>query len=610
MVAMMHPGEPYNNERDRIEAVLDAMWPFVAGTYTAGEDGSVWYVLDEAGSAVRHSDNPSAKMIPFVYYTGACEEARICSILWPIRNLSCGETVTRDFLPRNLPEGDDAASLLRQARLCAFEPVPPELKERCRAELAAWRQSLAAWGEQGNAERGVGRNAAAVDAEERNADRLPSMARPDGTPLKVFSELPYVAAELTRPEFEMVDDAGAADIIWASRAVDAAFKAAVGGLKPGCVVSQFPYEGAIVLKHHLASTVAREFGDRGFARQIPATYTLPSQLLAFMADFWERAEREGSPNFWVLKPCDLARSKGTVVCGNLAQALRQLDLGPRVVQSYVAAPLLFRGRKVDLRVVALLRSARPLELYAYDRFWPRVAARPYDCSSATALADQRVSLTAMHLLNGGDGGGGGGGGGGDGDGGGNDGDDRGDGGCSSSRVSGAEGKSGFHHHVDETEFVAEIEATHPGVCWADVMRAIHAIIRAVFVAAARQQPGMASAESRAIYGCDIILTEDLEPRLLEVHSRFSFCLRCKLFMAQSVWVSEAPMLFFSKQLSGWRPLQQLRHIGRVGQLERSLFGGRIPIRDLLLHFLAGIRSVFPFYDSPSRFGRLASVRAT
>ena len=42
------------------------------------------------------------------------------------------------------------------------------------------------------------------------------------------------------------------------------------------------------------------------------------------------------------------------------------------------------------------------------------------------------------------------------------------------------------------------------------------IIASVFRAAARQQPGMACPRARAMYGCDVMVTEDLEPRLLEV----------------------------------------------------------------------------------------------
>lgn len=45
------------------------------------------------------------------------------------------------------------------------------------------------------------------------------------------------------------------------------------------------------------------------------------------------------------------------------------------------------------------------------------------------------------------------------------------------------------------------------------------MILKVFKAAARQQPGLDCPRARAMYGCDVMVTEDLEPRLLEV----TFC---------------------------------------------------------------------------------------
>lgn len=42
------------------------------------------------------------------------------------------------------------------------------------------------------------------------------------------------------------------------------------------------------------------------------------------------------------------------------------------------------------------------------------------------------------------------------------------------------------------------------------------MILSVFRAAARQQPGMRNGSARAMYGCDVMVTAALEPRLLEV----------------------------------------------------------------------------------------------
>ncbi|CAN0516226.1 unnamed protein product, partial [Ectocarpus sp. 8 AP-2014] len=93
-------------------------------------------------------------------------------------------------------------------------------------------------------------------------------------PLSVWTDLPYLwdgETGLTRPEFRVLDCGLAAaaaasprdaDIVWASSSIDPKFQAAMGGLRPGQLVNQFPYEAALVVKSHLARTIQREFGSR------------------------------------------------------------------------------------------------------------------------------------------------------------------------------------------------------------------------------------------------------------------------------------------------------------------------------------------------------------
>lgn len=70
----------------------------------------------------------------------------------------------------------------------------------------------------------------------------------------------------------------------------------------------------------------------------------------------------------------------------------------QVAQLYLSRPLLWKGRKFDIRVVALLVSSIPLELYVHNCYWPRVAERPHETERAASLEDPRVSLTATHLV--------------------------------------------------------------------------------------------------------------------------------------------------------------------------------------------------------------------
>lgn len=70
----------------------------------------------------------------------------------------------------------------------------------------------------------------------------------------------------------------------------------------------------------------------------------------------------------------------------------------QVAQLYLSRPLLWKGRKFDLRIVALLVSTKPLELYVHNCYWPRVAERPHETEREASLEDPRVCLTATHLI--------------------------------------------------------------------------------------------------------------------------------------------------------------------------------------------------------------------
>lgn len=53
---------------------------------SAEERVPVWYIMDEFGSQVKHSDEPSCCLAPFFYTQGQIAY----SILWPLRDLSEG----------------------------------------------------------------------------------------------------------------------------------------------------------------------------------------------------------------------------------------------------------------------------------------------------------------------------------------------------------------------------------------------------------------------------------------------------------------------------------------------------------------------------------------
>ncbi|KAL1427951.1 hypothetical protein MTO96_017070 [Rhipicephalus appendiculatus] len=95
------PGYTLGQEQpDLVEAVFERMWKYnqtysIAGPLATTEDSvPVWYVMDEFGSSIQHeSSQPSFRCVPFCQLP----QREAYSVLFPIRDLACGDEVTRDY---------------------------------------------------------------------------------------------------------------------------------------------------------------------------------------------------------------------------------------------------------------------------------------------------------------------------------------------------------------------------------------------------------------------------------------------------------------------------------------------------------------------------------
>lgn len=100
-------------------------------TNNVADQESYWYIMDEVGSALMHSDVPNVEMHPFIYckdlvlmhdpnnYQQIDPSLRITySILWPKVDIEKDAIMYRDFLP-NITE-----DTFRSARLCVWFITP------------------------------------------------------------------------------------------------------------------------------------------------------------------------------------------------------------------------------------------------------------------------------------------------------------------------------------------------------------------------------------------------------------------------------------------------------------------------------------------------------
>ncbi|KAK9099521.1 hypothetical protein Syun_026566 [Stephania yunnanensis] len=357
------------------DRVISAMWLYLMTYRLADEEKldetPVWYVMDELGSALRHSDMPNFRVTPFLYMPdGKLTSAISFSVLWPIQIVHQGDECTRDFL---FGIGEDKQ---RSARLTAWFHTPEhyfmEAYEKHRQLLDSKKFTFAS---------------PCIEPSKNK-----SLLQDDGSALRVYTDIPQVEEFLTRPEFILTTDPKDANIIWTSMQVDDEMKKATG-LTDSQYINQFPFEACLVMKHHLAETVEKALGSPEWFQP---TYNLETHLSQLIGNYYAR-RRDGLDNLWILKPWNMARTIDTTVTGDLSAIIRLMETGPKICQKYIERPALFNGRKFDLRYIVLVRSMRPLEIFIADVFWARLANNPYSLDKST-LCEYETHFTVMNYI--------------------------------------------------------------------------------------------------------------------------------------------------------------------------------------------------------------------
>ncbi|URE47899.1 tubulin--tyrosine ligase-like protein [Musa troglodytarum] len=464
------------------DRVIGAMWLYLMTYRLADEEKidetPVWYVMDELGSALRHSDDANFRVAPFLFMPdGKLASAVSFSVLWPIQDVHHGEECTRDFL---FGIGEDKQ---RSARLTAWFHTPENYFIQ---EFKKYQQQLAS------------RSLPAP----KEALITRSILQHDGHSLQVYTDIPHVEEFLTHPKFVLTTNPKDADIIWTSMQVDPEVKKAFE-LTDLHYTNQFPFEACLVMKHHLAETILKAaylmtislfldsmlnctccgevvfsmhiltqtktlsslltefcvnlflltsiYTGTGRPEWLQPTYNLETQLSQLIGDYFVR-KQDALNNLWILKPWNMARTIDTTVTEDLSAIIRLMETGPKICQKYIEHPALFKGRKFDLRYIVLVRSMDPVQIFLFDVFW-----------------NYRGRL----------------------------------------------------NHMNTPEFVREFEEEHQ-VNWQTIHQGIQDMIRSVFDSAAAVHPEMHNPQSRAMYGVDVMLDHLFKPKLLEV----TYCPDC------------------------------------------------------------------------------------
>lgn len=477
MCIIMGVGDEVDTAEARIDAVMGSLWRYAQMYAIGGNDATVeermpiWYVMDELGSGITHSDEPNCRVVPFIF----ADDSTTYSIVFPVRDIECEAFVTRDFVAGSGTHDDTVRDcLLLPWRPLDYTDEPIEQPEPAMEYFLAGH----------------------VEESLPDADAAPPLTD-ESRPMRVYAAYRYVNEYLTDAAFELVDNEQAADIVW----INDHFKtfAELSRDSPDKFINQFPFENVITIKDLLAIVGRRMAGVGGHSdavtletnpRWLPTTYNLKTELAAFVS-YFQRRKAAGLDNHWIVKPWNLARGLDMHITNDLGHIMRLQPTGPKIAQKYIDRPVLFRrpevsperGVKFDVRYVVLLSAVKPLVAHVYRNFFLRFANKPF---ALNRYDDYQQHFTVMNYA------------------------------------------EAFElRHIPCAEFRELWAEQYPEHEWDGVEADIVQMLRELLVAATEMaEPPCAiasSAQSRALYAADIMLewvAEEggkMRPKLLEVN---------------------------------------------------------------------------------------------
>ena len=478
------------------------------------DEEAIWYINDEIGTAINHSDNPNFALFPLIFSPSNTfkDDMITYSVMWPLKDIKKGEEIYRDYLA-NISEQQ-----LRSARLTVWYETPSNyFLGKYKEKMNIYEKNAATVDNILNEyEKNINKLSIGVEGfdeelylktfnfnllnNKKNSDPefkeldlvtkqnvIKSISLKDSynfcdiknyfyenfinknIKIKVLSDLPYVRENLNREEFELTNEVNEADILWLN--LDYFKLAANPDIKLKSVVfkNQYPFENIITMKSHLTDLVQSNFGLNKF---LNLSYNMDTELSEIIGNFYYNSENN-LDNSWILKPINMTRSMDMIVTNNIDEIIRNVETGPKICQKYLHQPYLLNRKKFDLRFIILLKSLVPLELYFYSKmFWVRSANKDFTMDSST-FSDYEVHFTVMNY------------------------------------------NTFGMQTIYQKEFLEYLQQNN--VEWSSIYTKIKSAVKNIFLLAGKDCIQMNDPYSRAIYGLDIMIDTDLEPKVLEIN---------------------------------------------------------------------------------------------
>lgn len=209
--------------------------------------------------------------------------------------------------------------------------------------------------------------------------RTPAPSKAGDRKLRLYTTTEWVATNCKLANVELVDSEDQADLLWFSQDFKEFDK-----LTKGQKINQFENESCVTFKQNLAALVKSAYGTVPWSS---TTYNLTTELAPFVGHYLWNQEHQHR-NLWICKPWNLARGLQITIQEDLAPLVRLRDTGPKIAQEYIQTPVLYEGRKFDLRYIVLLKATHKVEgdpsqgyefqVMVYKMFWIRLANHPFD----------------------------------------------------------------------------------------------------------------------------------------------------------------------------------------------------------------------------------------
>lgn len=508
-------------EEERVAAVADRVWRY-ANTYRLGnvkpEDASpIWYVMDEVGSAIEHSDVPNVRMVPFFF--GPSRSA--FSLVWTVNPIKSGDFLSRDYFPEFASNPAMHTALLAALFYEPGRAESPYLDE-LEAIVATRKQNYALEKARARFNAIVSRDSETAPDPATTVTSIPlSTLVTSSDPLRVCSgtfhifccaclcltlqqfhpsDLKLLHDNLTHPRFVLVNNEDEAQVVWWTHHLKDFPKYTTNERVQ--IINQFPNEKILTCKDLLYEMCKLQNGGVQ-PDWLAETYNMTSEFPELISQFIHRdlvahqnGDDDDEANHWICKPWNMARSIDTCIAQNAPHLARLTETGPKVACKYIHRPLLIDQRKFDIRFLVMVKSTEPLELSLSGVYWLRVANKEFTMDN---FHDFEKHFTVMNY-------------------------------------------SDFAVRImDNAEFIKRFDNEYPSEEWSTVYTDICNCIKKMFEFATAHPPPLGlgrCTKSRALYGVDVMLSweadeetgeERLRPIILETNFQPDCTRACKYF---------------------------------------------------------------------------------